>query len=250
MPAASKRAPRSRENPRPAAGRPRDAARPRISASTATPASTWPRVAPTARSSANSRRRWATVMENVLKMMKAPTSRAAPEKASSAGLRNAPMLSLICFDESAVAWAPVLTSRLRGRTARSDRTSLLGCHARRCRHDDARDLALEAVPRLHVGERRDDHRGAAHRGDVAEVDDPHEARPVDPGPARHADARADREVVVRRELAVDDDLAAGRRKAPGDVFIGLNGAPTMARTIAGANCGCTALPSTTSAPGW
>ena len=40
------------------------------------------------RSSANSRRRWATEIEKVLKMMKAPTSSAAPEKASSAGVRK------------------------------------------------------------------------------------------------------------------------------------------------------------------
>ena len=36
------------------------------------------RVAPSERSSANSRTRWATVIENVLKMMNAPTSSAAP----------------------------------------------------------------------------------------------------------------------------------------------------------------------------
>ena len=42
-------------------------------------------------------RRWATVIEKVLKMMNAPTSSAAPEKASSTGVRKLPMLSLICF---------------------------------------------------------------------------------------------------------------------------------------------------------
>ena len=50
--------------------------------------STWRRVAPSARSMANSRRRWATVIEKALKMMKAPTNTATPPKASSAGCRN------------------------------------------------------------------------------------------------------------------------------------------------------------------
>ena len=65
------------------------------SASTATGARIWPRVAPSARSIANSRVRWATVIEKVLKMMKAPTSTAAPASASSAGVRNEPIWSLI-----------------------------------------------------------------------------------------------------------------------------------------------------------
>jgi hypothetical protein len=73
---------------------------------------------------------------------------------------------------------------------------------------------------------------------------------VDSRPARHADACAHREVVVLGQLAVDDDLAARRRKRPETIRIGLNGAPTIARTIAGANWGWTALPFTTSAPGW
>ena len=48
---------------------------PMVSASPRTP-STWRRVAPSVRSSASSRVRWATVIENVLKMMNAPTSTA------------------------------------------------------------------------------------------------------------------------------------------------------------------------------
>ena len=43
------------------------------------------REAPSARSMANSRRRCATVIENALKMMNAPTSTAMPPKESSAG---------------------------------------------------------------------------------------------------------------------------------------------------------------------
>ncbi len=72
--------------------------------------STCAREAPSARSIANSRRRCATVMENALKMMNAPTSTAMPPKLSRTGRRNAPMRSLSCFVWSAAAWAPVFTS--------------------------------------------------------------------------------------------------------------------------------------------
>jgi hypothetical protein len=48
--------------------------------STSTDPSTWPRPAPIARSIANSRVRWATVIENVLKMMNPPTTSAMTAK--------------------------------------------------------------------------------------------------------------------------------------------------------------------------
>ena len=50
-----------------------DATTPSANASAATMPRTCERVAPRARSIANSRMRWATVIEKVLKMMKAPT---------------------------------------------------------------------------------------------------------------------------------------------------------------------------------
>ena len=94
---------------------------PRTSASPATAATIWRRVAPSARSSANSRVRCATVIEKVLKMMNAPTSSAAPASASSIGVRKPPIASLI---SSAVCWAsaaPVLTSRSAVVTSRDAR---------------------------------------------------------------------------------------------------------------------------------
>ena len=80
IPAASNSAPSRRLEPRPVSSPATDARTPRSSASAATPARTWPRVAPSERSRANSRRRCATVIENVLKMMNAPTSSAAQER--------------------------------------------------------------------------------------------------------------------------------------------------------------------------
>ncbi len=67
---------------------------------------------------ASSRRRWATVIEKALKMMKAPTSTAMPPKLSSTGLRKAPIESLTDLVWSAAAWAPVLTSVSGGSSAR------------------------------------------------------------------------------------------------------------------------------------
>jgi hypothetical protein len=189
-------------------------------------------------------------MENVLKMMKAPTSRAAPEKASSAGLRNAPMLSLICFDESAVAWAPVLTSRLGGSAARSDRTTRSGVTP-----DAADTTMLVTLPSRRF------HACTSASGAMIIVAPPIEATsPKSAMPTSRAGWIPVRLVTPTRaptarwlsvaslRLTTTSPLADGKR--PETIFIGLNGAPTMARTIAGANCGCTALPFTTSAPGW
>ena len=57
--------------------------RPIASASSSTEPSTCRRAAPTIRSSANSRVRWATVIESVLKIVNAPTKIATPPKTSS-----------------------------------------------------------------------------------------------------------------------------------------------------------------------
>jgi hypothetical protein len=87
-----------------------EAVRPSRSASPSTLSSTWRRIAPKERSMANSRSRCATVMEKALKMMKAPTIRATPPKASSAGLSTAPRASLTALAPSAALCFPVFTS--------------------------------------------------------------------------------------------------------------------------------------------
>ncbi len=75
-------------NPIPATSPMIDAVTPTASASPSTLRSTWRRIAPSVRSIANSRMRWATVIEKVLKMTNAPTSTAAPANASRAGVKN------------------------------------------------------------------------------------------------------------------------------------------------------------------
>ena len=124
-PAASNSAPSPRANPSPSA-RPAAEARAAISSASATTARRiCPRVEPSARSSANSRARSAIVIENVLKMMNAPTSSAAPAKASRAGVRK-PIASLISPASSAADCWPVLMSSVAGSARCRRRASCCG----------------------------------------------------------------------------------------------------------------------------
>lgn len=68
------------------------------------------------RSSANSRIRWATVIEKVLKMMNAPTKRAIPAKASSAVVRK-PSASWMSETSWSACCCPVRTLTVVGETA-------------------------------------------------------------------------------------------------------------------------------------
>ena len=71
-----------------------EAVKPVIAASPTTERNTCRRLAPTTRSSASSRVRWPTVMENVLKIVKPPTNSAMPAKISSAVEMNESWLSI------------------------------------------------------------------------------------------------------------------------------------------------------------
>ncbi len=82
-----------------------DDTRPTMNASPSTERNTWRRLAPTIRSSASSRVRWPTVMENVFRMVKPPTNRAMKPKTSRAVLKKpkawlmAPLASLMTVCE-------------------------------------------------------------------------------------------------------------------------------------------------------
>ena len=86
-----------------------EARKPITSASPSTLRSTCRLVAPSVRSSASSRERWATVIENVLKMMNAPTSTATPANASSAVPRNVLIWSAMFLVCSSAFCSPVCT---------------------------------------------------------------------------------------------------------------------------------------------
>jgi hypothetical protein len=108
-PAASNSTPSSLAKPIPSTMPRIDASRPITVASSSTERSTCRRLAPSVRRIANSRVRWATVIENVLKMMKAPTSTAVNANASRSGVRKLlipPATWSVC---SLAASAPVCT---------------------------------------------------------------------------------------------------------------------------------------------
>ena len=112
--------------PRPAAMPMAEASTPSVSASATTDVSTWRRLAPRARSIANSRRRWATVMLKALKMMNAPTKTETPANARSTGVRNEPIASAVSAVASAAACSPVLTLTPAGMAALTSAASSLG----------------------------------------------------------------------------------------------------------------------------
>ncbi len=86
-----------------------DATRPTSAASKSTERTTWPLLAPMARSRAISRLRWATMIEKVLKMMKEPTSSAMTPKTSRKVLKKL-SADLMSFWLSFVISEPVSTS--------------------------------------------------------------------------------------------------------------------------------------------
>ena len=112
--------------PRPATMPTAEARTPSVSASATTERSTWRRLAPRARSMANSRRRCATVMLKALKMMKAPTKTETPANASSIGVRKVLMEAAVSLVASAAACSPVLTLTVVGRAVLTRAASCAG----------------------------------------------------------------------------------------------------------------------------
>ena len=109
MPRAESPALSATASPIPAATPAADAARPMTSDSPRTAANTWRRLAPTARSSASSRSRWATTIENVLKMTNAPTNSAMnPNVSRKVPMKLSAWCTLCC--PSAVTDWPLTTS--------------------------------------------------------------------------------------------------------------------------------------------
>ena len=102
-----------------------EASRPITRPSSTTERMTCLREAPSVRSVANSRVRWATVIDRVLKITNAPTSSAMPPKPSST-MRIIDMPSLRFFASSLACAALSLTWRLAGRSGLIACTSCAG----------------------------------------------------------------------------------------------------------------------------
>ena len=186
------------------------AARPRR----CTSASTWRRVAPSERSMANSRIRWATVIEKALKMMNAPTITATPPKASRMVQHRA--------DRVADRLGVIGHALRRGLDVGIVRQRLLeaprqrvGRDTRLRRHRDARVAARQVVPALRIGQGRRHHRRAADRRRVTEVEDAGDVTCCTPCSVARPMVSAHMQVLVGGELGVDADRAvavAARRR--------------------------------------
>ena len=175
---------------------------------------TWRREAPSVRSVANSRERWATVIESVLRITNAPTNSAMPPKPSRKYVMNF-RLSLVSLESAAACASPVLTSAVVGQ----QRLDLLRASAA----GETPSLALtemlsycallaRTAPGRSGGRRWPARRRRASRPTRSV------ATPVTlyglAGPLPAAlDRVADREVVLARRAGVEDDLAVAVRPA-------------------------------------
>ena len=169
-----------------------DAPAPISSASDSTEPSTWRRSAPTIRSSPSSRVRWATVIESVLKIVKAPTRMATPPNTS----RTTRMIPMNCFRPSRVkrSWAAADDHRGLRHGGGDRRADVRGRHAVAPADEDAVDpvAALEQLLRRAQVEHRGG--GRAQRLDRAEAGDADHLVagrvPARGDPRRRADARS------------------------------------------------------------
>ena len=199
IPNADSNACRPRAITTPAASPITEANTPTSAASVRTDARTWPRLAPSARRSASSRVRWAVMIENVLKMMNAPTNSAMNAKTRRAVLKNpSPSLSASVFS-SATALA-VTASTPSGSTCSIRRDAILRDH-------------VDRIEDAHLAEGLLRGRQVEHR----------EGRPGEVVGLAESDDRADREL-LRRPLEEDLDrlpdpqvVALGGARVDGDL---------------------------------
>ena len=149
---APRRAPRSPgAKPIPASTPSTEASRPITNASATTVARIWRRLAPSVRSIANSRVRWATVIEKVLKIRNAATNSETPAKISSAVFRK-PMNSPTSSRWDSTFSAPGLRLDRVGQRGREVGGQLLGRRPLGGGDRDLVELALLAGDPLRLGQ--------------------------------------------------------------------------------------------------
>ena len=155
-----------------------EATTPVTSASTTTERSTWFREAPSVRSVANSRVRWAIVIESEFAITNAPTKSATPPNASRKSWRNE--RKLFVSDASLEACAsPDFTCVPGGRTLRTCASSAACVTPAFFATRIWSSLPLLSKRFCAVREVEPRERGPADRGDGAEVDEAGDAQPLD-----------------------------------------------------------------------
>ena len=177
------------ERPRPSTSPITEASRPITRPSSTTERMTCLREAPSVRSVANSRVRWATVIDRVLKITNAPTSSAMPREAEQELADHAHALVDLRGVRPSPAAALSLTSRFSGTSGCTASTSSVGRRAGRGRDRHAVEAALAAEQRLGGLDVPGRDAREAERVDVAERGDSRElvgasARPWRPSRCR------------------------------------------------------------------
>ena len=218
-----------------------EASTPSVSASATTEVSTWRRLAPRARSIANSRRRWATVMLKALKMMNAPTKTETPANARSTGVRNEPIASAVSAVASAAACSPVLTLTPAGMAALTSAASSLGVTPGIGGDGDAADPAGLAAPALHVLQAAGDDDGAAEGAGVAPLEDAGDLDLLEAGRGGDGEAVAGLETGLVGEALDDRDLVAPLDLAAGDQGRLVEGLARLGREQGGGAAGLDGL---------
>ena len=172
------------------------------------------RDAPIVRSSADSRVRWATRIENVLWMQNAATSIAMPGEDDEERLeRVEEVVAELVRGPAWCAGVPVIASTPRGSTGSDAREQLLLRDAVVGAHDDARHLTRAGDVLLGRVEREERVRDGAEAVLAPERRDPDDRHLVRLG-RRHQGRVADVQVAVLGRAAVDHDLVRRARRAP------------------------------------
>ena len=223
------------------------------SASAATAARIWPRVAPSARSIANSRVRCATVIEKVLKMMNAPTSTAAPgEREQRRGQKDADLIVDLVRGLRRRSRSPSASARLGGQAAATRAESSAGSTPRL-----ARSTLIDETPPSRSNQRSHLPIGISstavvppqRRAALAEGEDADHGHRPDAVAGGDPDPSPTRSRCPQRSAARSAGLARRDRVAPGDL-LGRVEARLRAQPITkpGAPKVSTTSPSTTDAP--
>ena len=194
-----------------------DALTPSTRASAATAKSTCRRVAPMERRSANSRTALGDGDREGVEDDEGADEQGRAGEGQQRRREEAPDAVVGLLGVVGGGLLPVLISRLRGSAWRRRATSSVGVTPGAAEATTRETLPSRPYQRLDVGHRGDDERRAADRGHVAVIGDADQPHVLDAGPRRHADALADREVLVLGQLAIDQHLAALPGQPPGDV---------------------------------
>ena len=190
-----------------------DASRPTVNASISTALSTWRRLAPRVRRMANSRVRWAIVIDSELAITKLPTNSAMPANASRNVLKN-DRNELVASADFCACSAPVRTWVPGGRIVLISFTSFWGDTPARAEARMSSSLPCLSNSRWAVGSVKPGQRRAAERARRAEVHEPGHLHLLHRPLGLHPDRVAHVDVLLAGRAGVDHHLVRQRATSP------------------------------------